>query len=135
MTLCDPMNCSPPGCSAHGVSQARILKWVAISFSGRASQLRDLTWVSCIGRQILYCWAIREAHYSIYYLSTCYFDFNFSFTTQNSKIKDNSLANNVQALPFTERLFQFVCKEKIEEEEKNKLEFVQISSRFYRSFK
>ena len=34
-TLCDPMNCSPPGFSVHGISQARILEWVAISFSRR----------------------------------------------------------------------------------------------------
>ena len=32
-TLCDPMDCSPPGFSAHGILQARILEWVAISFS------------------------------------------------------------------------------------------------------
>ena len=33
LTLCDPMNCSPPGSSVHGISQARILEWVAISLS------------------------------------------------------------------------------------------------------
>ena len=32
-TLCDPRDCSPPGSSVHGILQARILKWVAISFS------------------------------------------------------------------------------------------------------
>ena len=32
-TLCDPMDCSPPSCSVHGILQARILEWVAISFS------------------------------------------------------------------------------------------------------
>ena len=32
-TLCDPMHCSPPGSSVHGISQARILEWVAISSS------------------------------------------------------------------------------------------------------
>ena len=32
-TLCDPMDCSPPGSSLHGILQARILEWVAISFS------------------------------------------------------------------------------------------------------
>ena len=32
-TFCDPMDCSPPGSSVHGISQARILEWVAISFS------------------------------------------------------------------------------------------------------
>ena len=35
LTLCDPMDCSPPGFSVHGISQARILEWVAISFSRR----------------------------------------------------------------------------------------------------
>ena len=33
LTLCSPMDCSPPGSSVHGISQARILKWVSISFS------------------------------------------------------------------------------------------------------
>ena len=48
---------SPPGSSIHGISQARILKWVAISFSRGYSWLRDQTHVSCIGRWILYHWA------------------------------------------------------------------------------
>ena len=51
-TLCDPMNCSPPGSSVHGILQARILEWVAISFSRGSSQPRDWTHVSCTGRQI-----------------------------------------------------------------------------------
>ena len=46
--LCDPLDCSPPGCSVHGISQARILEWVAISFSEGSSQLRDQTHVSCV---------------------------------------------------------------------------------------
>ena len=33
LTLCDPMDCSPPGLSVHGILQARTLEWVAISFS------------------------------------------------------------------------------------------------------
>ena len=56
-----PMNCSPPGSSVHGIFQVRILEWVAISFSRGSSWFRDWTWISCIGRQILYHWAIREA--------------------------------------------------------------------------
>ena len=40
-TLCDPMDCSPPGSSVHGILQARILEWVAISSSRRSSQPRD----------------------------------------------------------------------------------------------
>ena len=49
----------PP--SVHGISQARILEWVAISFSRGSSQPKDWTHVSCIGRQILYHWATKEA--------------------------------------------------------------------------
>ena len=51
-TLCDPVDCSPPSSSVHGISQARILKWVAVSFSGGSSQPRDWSWVSCVGRWI-----------------------------------------------------------------------------------
>ena len=50
--LCDPMDCSPPGSSVHGILQARILEWVATLFS-RGSSWPDWTQVSC-GRWILY---------------------------------------------------------------------------------
>ena len=40
-TLCNPMDCSPPGSSVHGISQARILEWFAISFSRGSSRPRD----------------------------------------------------------------------------------------------
>ena len=53
-TLWDPMDCSPPGSSVHGILPARIPEWVAISYSKASSQPRDRTHVSCIGRQILY---------------------------------------------------------------------------------
>ena len=55
-TLCDPMDCSPPGSSGwvHGISQARVLEWVAIPFSKGSSQLRDPTWVSCVAVWFLY---------------------------------------------------------------------------------
>ena len=43
LTLCDPMDGSPPGSSVHGILQARILKWVAIPFSRGSSQPRDWT--------------------------------------------------------------------------------------------
>ena len=47
-TLCDLMECRPPGSYVHGISQARILEWVAISFSRGSSQPRDWTLISCI---------------------------------------------------------------------------------------
>ena len=59
-TLCNPMDCSPPNSSVHGTSQARIQEWISISFSMGSSQHRDWTCISCVGRHILYCWAIRE---------------------------------------------------------------------------
>ena len=48
LALCDCMDCSPPGSSVHGILQARILEWVAISFSRGSSRSRDWTWVSCL---------------------------------------------------------------------------------------
>ena len=56
-TLCDPMNCSPPGSSVHGVFLARILEWVVISYPRGSSRPRDQThifWVSCFGKQIFF---------------------------------------------------------------------------------
>ena len=59
--LWDPMDCSPPGSSVHGIFQARVLEWVAISFSRGSSQPRDWTRVSCTaGRHFTVC-ATREA--------------------------------------------------------------------------
>ena len=57
LTLGDPMNCSPPGSSVHGIFQARILEWVAIFFYRGSSQPRDRTGISCIsyvGRQVFF---------------------------------------------------------------------------------
>ena len=59
-TLCDPMDCSPPGSSVHGILQARILEWVAISSSRESSQPRDWIWVSCIADGFFTFWATRE---------------------------------------------------------------------------
>ena len=59
-TLCDPINCSPPGSSVHGILQARVLEWVAISFSRGSSQPRDRIRVSCIAGRCFILWATRE---------------------------------------------------------------------------
>ena len=64
LTLCHPFDGSLPGFSIHEIFQARVLEWVAISYSRGSSQYRDWTyvsWVSWIGRQILYHWATWEA--------------------------------------------------------------------------
>ena len=57
----NPMDCSPPGASVHGISQARILEWVAISSSRGSSRPRDQIQASSTGRWILYHWATKEA--------------------------------------------------------------------------
>ena len=61
-TLCDPMNCSPPGSSVHGIFQATILEWVAISFSRGSSWPRDWIWVFYIAGSFFTAWTTREAH-------------------------------------------------------------------------
>ena len=60
LTLCDPMDCSLPGLSVHGIFQARVLEWVAISFSMGSSQPKDRTWVSCTAGWHFTIWATRE---------------------------------------------------------------------------
>ena len=59
-TLCNPMDCSPPDSSVHGISQGRILEWVTISYSRDSSRTRDQTHISYVGRRILYHWATKE---------------------------------------------------------------------------
>ena len=53
LTLCDPMDCSPPGSSVHGILQARKLEWVAMPFSRGPSRPRDRTCVSCVAGRLL----------------------------------------------------------------------------------
>ena len=57
----DPIDCSLPGSSVHGILQARILEWVAISFSRGSSWLRNRTQVSYIAGRLITDWATREA--------------------------------------------------------------------------
>ena len=59
--FCDPMDCNPLGSSVYGIFQGKIMEWVAISFSRGSSWPKDGTWVSYIGRCILYHWATWEA--------------------------------------------------------------------------
>ena len=61
LALCNPMDWGPPGSSVHGILQARILEWVAISFSRGPSRPRDRTQVSCITGGFFTVWVTREA--------------------------------------------------------------------------
>ena len=65
--LYNPMDCSLPGSCVHGILQARILEWVAVSFSRVSSQLRDQTQVSCItctAGRFFTCWTRRFNTYT-----------------------------------------------------------------------
>ena len=61
-TRCDPMGCSLPGSSVYGIFQARVLEWVAISFSRGSSWPRDRTQVSCIVDRHFAIWATRKSY-------------------------------------------------------------------------
>ena len=64
-TLCDPTDCSLPGSSIHGIFQARVLEWVAISYSRGSSWPRDRTQVSHIAGRRFTVWATREVTLSL----------------------------------------------------------------------
>ena len=60
-TLCDPMDCGPPGFSVHGILQARTLEGVPILFSRGSSRPRDWTRVSCTAGRFFTVWATRKS--------------------------------------------------------------------------
>ena len=70
LTLYNPMDCSPPGSSVHGILQARILEWVAIPFSRGSSQPRDRTQVSHTAGRFFTIWATREAQEYVTHIYT-----------------------------------------------------------------
>ena len=61
LTLCDPMDCSLPGSSVHGIFQARVLEWISTSFSRGSSQPRDRTWISHIVDRRFTVWVTRAS--------------------------------------------------------------------------
>ena len=61
LTLYDPMDCSLPGSSIHGIFQARVLEWIAISFSRGSSRPSNQTRVSHIAGRLFTIWATRKA--------------------------------------------------------------------------
>ena len=59
-TLCNPLDCTPPDSSVHGIFQAKILEWAAIPFSRESSQPRDRTLVSYIADRFFSIWTTRN---------------------------------------------------------------------------
>ena len=66
-TLFDPMDCSPPGSSVHGILQARILEWVAMP-SSRRSSWPSVFYVSCTIKRVLYHWCHLGSNISIFWM-------------------------------------------------------------------
>ena len=67
-TLCDPMDCSPPGSSVHGILQARIFEWVAITFSRGSTWSKVWTWVSHIADRLYTIWVTKLSPISCHLL-------------------------------------------------------------------
>ena len=65
-TLCDPVDCSPPGSAVDGILQARMLQWIAISFPRGSSWPRSWTHVSCIAGRVFTVSATRGAQGSLH---------------------------------------------------------------------
>ena len=83
-TLCDPMDSSPPGSFVHGIFQARIVEWIAISYSRGSSWPKGWTCISyifCIGKQIVYHCSTREAQIPFIY---CRWKISFFINTPNN---------------------------------------------------
>ena len=88
-TLCNPFDSSLPGSSLHGALQARILEWVAISFSRGSSRPRNQTRVFQIAGRCFNLWAIREAPVN--------------------KIKITLTWNEETSVLLTFRIYSFIC--------------------------
>ena len=118
-TLCDPMDSSPPGSSAHDILQARILVWVAISSSRGSSQPRDWTCISCVscfGRWILYHCVSQEAPWPLQSLS---FILQGRRCVQaNTGIRKMSIQSNVGLLQELEYMITTFCPKKRVKNEK-----------------
>ena len=77
-TLCDPVDCSPPGSSVHGILQTRILEWVAIPFSKGYSQPRDWTQVfRIVGGLFLPSEPLGKPPIAIVLNKICFYHFNY----------------------------------------------------------
>ena len=117
-TLCNPVAFTPPGSSVHGILQARIPEWVAISFSRGSSRPRDRTLVSHIAGRCFNLWATRELSQinkiNIFsrklnkgYKQSTYWTINAEMA--NKYIKHNTQHNAQLHLPLKTYKFNTTC--------------------------
>ena len=94
LTLCDPMDCSPPGSSLHGILQARVLEWVAIAFSKGSSRPREGTQGSRVAGGCFTLCTTREAPLRLSIWQIC------QFLTYQVKIQNSSCTKMTKLTPF-----------------------------------
>ena len=98
LTLCDPVDCSLPSSSVHGIFQARVLEWVAISFSRGSSRPRDRTRVSRIVGRRFTLWATREA---LFKWGVVHLQFCVSFRCTDCKVIQLHTHKHIYIYVFT----------------------------------
>ena len=110
-TLCDPMDCSPPGSSVHEIFfLARILEGVAISFSRGSSQPRDRTWVSCIAGEFFTISITREAQLG---LKTSLSNSHFPSLRRSTSPNTQLCSYSHWGIPFLYALALFFSKKQL----------------------
>ena len=103
------MDCNLLGFSIYGILHARILEWIAISFSRVSSEPRDWTWVSCIAVRFFTNWTMREAHrcmgrlniWDMKYLVWCGLGWDFIFILLFIKHQVFPLSQKLQGSQFS----------------------------------
>ena len=114
LTLCEAVGYSPLGSSDHGILQARILEWGAISFSRRSSQPRDQTWVSCTAG-ILYR---LSPHYGVVVWKDawgrCFSLLSYWFIVTHRKPRSHNLQTSIFPMCITHPYFLLCISYKVQ---------------------
>ena len=101
------MDCSPPGSSVHEIFQARILEWVAISFSRASSRPRDRTHVSCTAADSLLTELQRKPHSPVRFYLPIYLSVQFSSVAQSCPTLCDHMNRSMPGLPVHHQLPEF----------------------------
>ena len=109
--FCNPVDCSTPGSSVHGIFQARTLEWVAISSPRGSSQPRDQTQVSCTAGKFFTIWATKETPFGtqpspvVYILSLALFELQGRVESFRQRPLWSAKQKIFTTWPFTENIF------------------------------